>query len=89
MYARSHPSASHSKTNISSLNGLLALPCWSGAPNPWASDPEKDGRIKHFQNARLVNFENAGHWVHHDQLDRFIAEVRSFLADDSDTQTGQ
>ena len=47
----------------------------------WASDPEADGRIKHFQNARLVNFEGAGHWVHHDQLEAFMAEVEGFLAE--------
>lgn len=47
----------------------------------WASDPVIDGRIKHFTNARLVNFENAGHWVHHDQLDGFMAEVEAFLSD--------
>jgi pimeloyl-ACP methyl ester carboxylesterase len=46
----------------------------------WASDPVIDGRIRHFTNARLVNFENAGHWVHHDQLDRFMAEVEAFLS---------
>ena len=48
----------------------------------WASDPVEDGRIKHFQNARLVNFEKAGHWLHHDQLDKFVSEVRTFLAED-------
>ena len=47
----------------------------------WASDPEADGRIKHFRNARLVNFEGAGHWVHHDQLESFMAEVEGFLAE--------
>ena len=47
----------------------------------WASDPVQDGRIQHFQNARLVNFEGAGHWVHHDQLDAFMAEVEGFLAE--------
>ncbi|MFT4935546.1 MAG: pimeloyl-ACP methyl ester carboxylesterase [Pseudoalteromonas distincta] len=47
----------------------------------WASDPEADGRIQHFQNARLVNFEGAGHWVHHDQLESFMAEVEGFLAE--------
>ena len=47
----------------------------------WASEPEKDGRAVHFQNARCVNIENAGHWVHHDQLDRFLKEVKSFLAE--------
>lgn len=45
----------------------------------WASDPEKDGRIKAFQNATLVNVPRAGHWVHHDQLDIFLNEVRAFL----------
>ncbi len=45
----------------------------------WASNPEKDGRIEHFKTARVVEFENAGHWLHHDQFDRFITEVRAFL----------
>jgi len=45
----------------------------------WASNPEKDGRIAHFSNARVVEFENAGHWLHHDQFDRFIAELDAFL----------
>ena len=47
----------------------------------WASDPVADGRIQHFKNARLVNFEGAGHWVHHDQLDAFMAETEAFLAE--------
>ncbi|KQT32508.1 alpha/beta hydrolase [Sphingomonas sp. Leaf412] len=45
----------------------------------WASNPEKDGRIKHFRHARVVEFENAGHWLHHDQFDRFMAELDTFL----------
>jgi pimeloyl-ACP methyl ester carboxylesterase len=45
----------------------------------WASDPVTDGRMAHFRNARAVAFEGAGHWVHHDQLDAFLAEVRAFL----------
>ena len=47
----------------------------------WASDPVVDGRIQHFQNARLVNFEGAGHWVHHDQLDPFMGEAEAVLAE--------
>lgn len=47
--------------------------------NSWASNPEKDGRIKHFSTARVVEFENAGHWLHHDQFDRFMAEIKAFL----------
>ena len=47
----------------------------------WASDPSKDGRARHFQNATVVNIPNAGHWVHHDQLDEFLRVTREFLAD--------
>lgn len=47
----------------------------------WASDPEMDGRIERFRQARLVNIAKAGHWVHHDQLDAFLAAVRVFLAE--------
>ena len=47
--------------------------------NSWASNPELDGRMKNFRDARVVEFENAGHWLHHDQFDRFMAEIRAFL----------
>ena len=46
----------------------------------WASNPHEDGRARHFRNARVVSFEGAGHWVHHDQLDAFLDTVRKFLA---------
>ncbi len=45
----------------------------------WASNPEKDGRARHFRNARVVVIEKAGHWVHHDQFERFMSETRTFL----------
>jgi len=45
----------------------------------WATSPTADGRDKLFQNARVVDFEDAGHWLHHDQFDRFMAEVGGFL----------
>jgi len=45
----------------------------------WASNPQEDGRARHFKNARVVSVEKAGHWVHHDQLDGFIATVTEFL----------
>jgi pimeloyl-ACP methyl ester carboxylesterase len=45
----------------------------------WASNPEKDGRLGEFENARVVEFERAGHWVHHDRLEAFVDEVRRFL----------
>ena len=45
----------------------------------WASNPAEDGRAAHFQNAQVVLFEKAGHWVHHDQLGAFLDTVSKFL----------
>ncbi|WP_242124254.1 alpha/beta hydrolase [Sphingobium sp. Sx8-8] len=45
----------------------------------WASNPEMDGRASHFRHARTIAFDKAGHWVHHDRLDGFLEEVRSFI----------
>ena len=45
----------------------------------WAADPQHDGRLGYFQDARSVAVEDAGHWVHHDQLEHFLAITRQFL----------
>jgi pimeloyl-ACP methyl ester carboxylesterase len=50
----------------------------SGAES-WSGDPEKDGRISHFQNAKALRVQNAGHWVHHDQLKTIVDESQKFL----------
>ena len=47
--------------------------------NSWASNPAKDGRIAHFKSAQVIEFENAGHWLHHDQFDRFMSTLDDFL----------
>ncbi len=46
----------------------------------FASNPAKDGRLEAFRNdPKVVEFADAGHWLHHDQFDRFMAELRAFL----------
>lgn len=45
----------------------------------WASDPEQDGKATAFHDYRSVLVKDAGHWVHHDQLDVFMGVVRDFL----------
>ena len=45
----------------------------------WASNPLEDGRIRHFKSAEVVSYEDAGHWLHHDQFDRFISDLNTFL----------
>jgi len=46
----------------------------------WTGDPEEDDRASAFHDYRSVLIENAGHWVHHDQLDRFLEVVSEFLS---------
>jgi len=45
----------------------------------WASDPEQDGKATAFHNYKNVLVKDAGHWVHHDQLDAFMTVVWDFL----------
>jgi pimeloyl-ACP methyl ester carboxylesterase len=45
----------------------------------WASDPEQDGKATAFHNYRSVLVKDAGHWVHHDQLDVFMNVLLDFL----------
>jgi pimeloyl-ACP methyl ester carboxylesterase len=45
----------------------------------WAPDPENDGRAAALARHEVVRVEGAGHWVHHDRLDLFLAESMRFL----------
>jgi pimeloyl-ACP methyl ester carboxylesterase len=46
----------------------------------WTGDPEEDDRASAFHDYRSVVIENAGHWVHHDQIERFLEVVSDFLS---------
>ncbi|RDC61033.1 Soluble epoxide hydrolase [Alteripontixanthobacter maritimus] len=45
----------------------------------WASNPEGDGRMEHFNTAKVIEFDRAGHWLHHDRFDDFIDTVTDFI----------
>lgn len=45
----------------------------------WATDPAADGRAGYFRNVAVSGYDRAGHWVHHDRLDAFVAELQGFL----------
>jgi pimeloyl-ACP methyl ester carboxylesterase len=45
----------------------------------WAADPEKSGRARVIPNHQSVVIPEAGHWVHHDQLDRVMQVINEFL----------
>ena len=79
-YARSFSPVDFTPEEMRQLWGEISCPILLvNGKESWASDPRRDGQLAWFQNARSVAFEGAGHWVHHDRLDAFIAEVRAFL----------
>jgi len=53
------------------------LICWG--PESWTTNPATDGRSNHFRNHKNLAFDKAGHWIHHDQLDAFVAALNEFL----------
>jgi pimeloyl-ACP methyl ester carboxylesterase len=79
-YMRALPPFDMPQADMEAIWGAIACPALLiyGADS-WASNPEKDGRIRHFRDARVISFANAGHWVHHDQFDGFLAALRAFL----------
>jgi pimeloyl-ACP methyl ester carboxylesterase len=48
----------------------------------WASDPLADGKASAFHDVRTELVKDAGHWVHHDQLEKFMTIVWDFLGED-------
>lgn len=81
-YTRVHPPVDLSQADIEALWHRITCPTLLvyGAQS-WAPNPAVDGRVEHFQNARVSLYDNAGHWVHHDRHDDFLKEVEAFLAD--------
>jgi pimeloyl-ACP methyl ester carboxylesterase len=43
--------------------------------------PDEDPRYQAVANRRLIKVPDAGHWVHHDQLELFLQEAAQFLAE--------
>lgn len=79
-YLRSSPIVDISQAELHALWGRIDCPTLLAYGNDsWASNPEKDGRIKHFKDARVVSYDNAGHWLHHDQFEKFLSDIRDFL----------
>jgi pimeloyl-ACP methyl ester carboxylesterase len=81
-YLHVFPPIDLATTDIEALWAAVACPTLLVyGKESWASNPAKDGRARHFRNARVVMVEKAGHWVHHDRTDFFVDLVREFLED--------
>jgi pimeloyl-ACP methyl ester carboxylesterase len=79
-YLRSSPIVDISQADLHALWGRIECPTLLAYGNDsWASNPAKDGRAQLFKDARVVTYDNAGHWLHHDQFDKFLNDIRNFL----------
>ncbi len=81
-FVRPFPPHGHNRDDMREILGQIACPIllfWG--MESWAVDPEKDGRVSALKNYRLIKAPNAGHWVHHDQLEIFLTETKKFLAE--------
>jgi pimeloyl-ACP methyl ester carboxylesterase len=79
-YVRAFAPYGFSAAEITSLWAEITCPTLliHGADS-WMTTPEKDGSLGYFSDARSVTIDRAGHWVHHDRLDAFLAVVEPFL----------
>ncbi len=79
-YVRSWPPYDMPEADIEELWTRIACPTLLVyGRESWASNPIEDGRARNFKNAEIVTVDGAGHWVHHDRLDEFLALLRRFL----------
>lgn len=79
-YIRVFPPHDMAPEDIHTLWSSIACPTLLlYGQSSWASNPEQDGRASYFKTARVVEFKDAGHWLHHDQFARFVRELNSFL----------
>lgn len=79
-YIRSFPPVSESDVEMAEIWGNIACPVlYLHGTKTFVSDPSKDGRMALMPDARITYFEGAGHWLHHDQFDRFVQVLRDFL----------
>ncbi len=80
-YVRMGSPVDLSAAQMRALWRRIDCPVWlvHGADS-WAEHPATGGRAACFGDARIDSFERAGHWVHHDRLDAFLAGLETFLA---------
>ncbi|HWE51281.1 MAG TPA: alpha/beta hydrolase [Bryobacteraceae bacterium] len=80
-YVHAFPPYGHMVASAVEIFGQIKCPSllfWG--LESWAPVPTDDPRRLAIPGNRLIEVPNAGHWLHHDQLDFFLKETRAFMA---------
>ena len=78
-YARSSSPYPFNETDAEEIWSRVRMPTLLIAGLESQGDPNEDERTRSFPQAKRVGIADAGHWVHHDQLEAFLSEVNTFL----------
>ena len=79
-YLRAWPPSDMPQADLDYLWGQISCPTLlMYGEESWATNPEEDGRLTNFNNAQVEMYANAGHWVHHDRFEDFVASLKRFL----------
>lgn len=81
-YARLFPPYGADLEDAAELLGRIACPSllfWGR--QSFAVDPDGDALAAKIADRRVVKVDQAGHWLHHDQLEVFLRETKRFLAE--------
>lgn len=70
-----------SETEVIEIRRQISCPILllQGEDSPFYHDNDSE-YIKTLQNCTVINVPNTGHWLHHEQTDRFLEEVNAFLS---------
>jgi pimeloyl-ACP methyl ester carboxylesterase len=71
----------HHIPDVVEIFGQIACPVllfWG--QESFSKPPVDDPRVNAIRDIRIIEVPHAGHWVHHDRLDLFLDETKSFLA---------
>ncbi|NWK95956.1 alpha/beta hydrolase [Sphingobium lactosutens] len=68
---------------LSDVWSAIDCPVWLiHGRDSWARHPGDDGRADNFKQAMVTSYERAGHWVHHDRFESYVADLKRFLSED-------
>lgn len=79
-YLHNLPMADFGRADLEALIRAITCPVLLlYGRDSWATSPASDGRLDLFRDPTLIEYDHAGHWLHHDQTERFLADVAEFL----------